>query len=180
MPSSVISAYVISAAKRGSTHVVPLPRVITRTVPSATLSSSIDFPVEPVIRSTLLRRFLAGTRRASPVARHVLATVLSLPPRRGEGAASVRFRHPMLPSPYGCELGPRIQDVSAHARRAGCGDAGVAFGSSPNVTVVAPEKGIKTLQQLVAAAKAKPGSITFGKPACEFSPLRWMRCLFDN
>src|SRR5262249_43411401 len=36
-----------------------------------------------------------------------------------------------------------------------------AFGSSPNVTVVAPEKGIKTLQQLVAAAKAKPGSITF-------------------
>ena len=37
-----------------------------------------------------------------------------------------------------------------------------AFGSSPNVTVVAPEKGIKTLQQLVAAAKAKPGSITFG------------------
>src|SRR5215469_2850392 len=38
-----------------------------------------------------------------------------------------------------------------------------AFGSSPNVTVVAPEKGIKTLQQLVAAAKAKPGSITFGR-----------------
>ena len=37
-----------------------------------------------------------------------------------------------------------------------------AFGSSPNVTVVAPEKGIKTLQQLVAAAKARPGSITFG------------------
>jgi tripartite-type tricarboxylate transporter receptor subunit TctC len=37
-----------------------------------------------------------------------------------------------------------------------------AFGSSPNVTVVSPEKDIKTLQQLVAAAKAKPGSITFG------------------
>src|SRR5271167_2330895 len=30
----------------------------------------------------------------SPVARHVLATVLSLPPRRSEGAASVRFRLP--------------------------------------------------------------------------------------
>src|ERR1700745_1843494 len=28
--------------------------------------------------------FLAGTRRASPVAQHVLVTVLSLPPRRGE------------------------------------------------------------------------------------------------
>ena len=37
-----------------------------------------------------------------------------------------------------------------------------AFSSSPNVTVVAPERGIKTLQELVAAAKAKPGSITFG------------------
>ncbi len=64
------------------------------TNPSVTLSPSIDFPVEPVIRSTLLRRFRAGTRRASPVARHVLATVLSLPPRRSEGAASVRFRLP--------------------------------------------------------------------------------------
>src|SRR6201987_2504109 len=62
--------------------------------PSVTLSPSIDFPVEPVIRSTLLRRFRVGTRRASPVARHVLATVLSLPPRRSEGAASVRFRLP--------------------------------------------------------------------------------------
>src|SRR5271170_6173117 len=30
-----------------------------------------------------LQRFLAGTRRASPVARHVLVTVLSLPPRQG-------------------------------------------------------------------------------------------------
>src|ERR1035441_7049005 len=30
----------------------------------------------------LLRRFLDGTGRASPVAQHVLVTVLSLPPRR--------------------------------------------------------------------------------------------------
>src|SRR5438132_7621887 len=37
-----------------------------------------------------------------------------------------------------------------------------SFGSSPNVTVVAPAKGIKTLQQLVAAAKAKPGSMSYG------------------
>ena len=54
------------------------------TDPSATLSSSADFPGLPVIRPTLLRRFLAGTRRVSPVAQHVLVTVLSLPPRRGE------------------------------------------------------------------------------------------------
>ena len=61
-----------------------LLRFIASTDPSATLSSSADFPVSPVIRPTLLRRFRAGTRRVSPVAQHVLVTVLSLPPRRGE------------------------------------------------------------------------------------------------
>ena len=92
------------------------PRALLRFVatpdPAATLSSSADFPVSPVIRPTLLRRFLAGTRRASPVAQHVLVTVLSLPPRRSEGAASVRFRLPMLPSPSGCGLGPRDYSFS--------------------------------------------------------------------
>ena len=61
-----------------------LLRFIATTGPAATLSSSADFPVSPVIRPTLLQRFLAGTRRASPVAQHVLVTVLSLPPRQGE------------------------------------------------------------------------------------------------
>ena len=64
------------------------PRTLLRFLatpdPAATLSSSADFPVSPVIRPTLLRRFLAGTRRASPVAQHVLVAVPSLPPRRGE------------------------------------------------------------------------------------------------
>src|SRR6266850_5768445 len=46
----------------------------------------------------LLRRFRAGTRRASPVALHVLVTVLSLPPRRGE--------HPYR-SVFGCSCGLR-------------------------------------------------------------------------
>jgi tripartite-type tricarboxylate transporter receptor subunit TctC len=36
-----------------------------------------------------------------------------------------------------------------------------ALGSSPNVTVISPEKGIKTLKDLVAAAKAKPGGMTY-------------------
>src|SRR6185295_2576391 len=36
-----------------------------------------------------------------------------------------------------------------------------ALGSSPNVLVISPEKGIKTLKDLVAAAKAKPGAINF-------------------
>jgi hypothetical protein len=73
---------------------------LARPDPSATLSPSIDFLVEPVIRSALLQCFLAGARRASPVAWYVLAAVLSLSPRRDQDASSVRFRHPMLPSPF--------------------------------------------------------------------------------
>jgi len=49
---------------------------------AAAVSPSTAFPVAPVIRSTLRQRFLAGTRTVSPVARHVLVTVLPLPPRR--------------------------------------------------------------------------------------------------
>ena len=37
-----------------------------------------------------------------------------------------------------------------------------ALGSSPNILVISPDKGIKTLQDLVAAAKAKAGAMTFG------------------
>jgi len=37
-----------------------------------------------------------------------------------------------------------------------------SLGSSPNVTVVSPAKGFKTLGDLVAAAKAKPGGFTYG------------------
>src|SRR6202008_3136531 len=68
-----------------------LLRFVATTDPAATLSSSVDFPVSPVIRPTLLRRFLAGTRRASPVAQHVLVTVLSLPPRRDEQSCRSAF-----------------------------------------------------------------------------------------
>jgi tripartite-type tricarboxylate transporter receptor subunit TctC len=36
-----------------------------------------------------------------------------------------------------------------------------SLGCSPNVTVVAPDKGIKTLKDLVAAAKSRPGGLTY-------------------
>jgi hypothetical protein len=68
---------------------------------------SVHFPLLTVIEPTLLQEFLLGTRRASPVARHVLATVLSLPPRRSKLAVSISFRPTMLPSPYGWGLGLR-------------------------------------------------------------------------
>ena len=75
--------------------------------PSATLSSSADFPGLPVIRPTLLRRFRAGTRRASPVAQHVLVTVPSLPPRRGEQPSRSVFGCSccLRPSEVGSALG---------------------------------------------------------------------------
>ena len=84
-----------------------LPRFAATTDPAATLSPSAHFPVFPVIRPTLLQRFLPGTRRASPVAQHVLVAVLPLPPRRSEVAASVSLRHLMLPSPGRRGLGLR-------------------------------------------------------------------------
>ena len=66
---------------------------------------SAHFPLFTVIEPTLLQRFRFGTRRASPVAQYVLATVLSLPPRRSVLVVSIRFRLNMLPSPYGRGLG---------------------------------------------------------------------------
>ncbi len=68
---------------------------------------SAPFPVLPVIGPTLLRRFLAGARRASPVARCVLVIVPSLPPRRSGSVVSIKFRPLMLPSPSGWGLGLR-------------------------------------------------------------------------
>jgi len=59
-----------------------LPQFIATANPSATLSPSFLFPVQPVIGRTCSRVFLSGTRKVSPVAEHALVTVLSLPPRR--------------------------------------------------------------------------------------------------
>src|SRR5262250_1441016 len=69
------------AGPLGSTDIAPLPCYCG---PSRHPLVFGRFPVSPVIRPTLLRRFRTGTRRASPVAQHVLVTVPPLPPRRGE------------------------------------------------------------------------------------------------
>ncbi len=111
----VVLAFLVAreiTMQQGSFTPRPLRRFIAITNPSATLPPSTHFPGSPVIGSTLLRRFRAGASRVSPVAWRVLVTVLSLSPRRSEVAVSVRFRLPMLPSPYGCGLGPRIHSLS--------------------------------------------------------------------
>ncbi len=75
-----------------------LPRLLATSGPSATLSSSADFPGHGYT-AYLLRRFRGGTRRASPVAApRVLVTVPSLPPRRRGVAASAGLRRSLLPS----------------------------------------------------------------------------------
>jgi hypothetical protein len=59
-----------------------LSQFIATANPSATFSPSFLFPVYPVIGRTCSRVFRSGTSKVSPVACHVLATVLPLPPRR--------------------------------------------------------------------------------------------------
>src|SRR5207237_1299420 len=76
-----------------------LLRFLATASPSVTLSSSADFPVLPVIRLRPLPPFRVGTRRASPVARWVLALVPSrtTPPERP--VASIGLRRAVQPSP---------------------------------------------------------------------------------
>jgi hypothetical protein len=57
------------------------------------------FPVSPVIRPTLLRRFRSGTSRVSPVAQRVLVTMPSITTPPECPIASVSSRWSMLPSP---------------------------------------------------------------------------------
>jgi hypothetical protein len=71
----------------------------------------LQFHVKANVRFTVISH---RGGRASPVPRCVLVAVPSLSPRRGGSAASVRFRHPMLPSPYGSGLGPRISAFRGH------------------------------------------------------------------
>ncbi len=61
----------------------------------------------PVIRPTLLHRFRDGTRTASPVAQHILVTVLPLPPRRSESTRRSGFVDPccLHPNPVSSASG---------------------------------------------------------------------------
>src|SRR5215467_10345072 len=56
--------------------------------------------------------FSAGARGLHQPLDVSLSPCCRFHPAEVGSAASVRFRHPMLPSPYGCELGPRISSFS--------------------------------------------------------------------
>src|ERR1700745_3448224 len=74
--------------------------------PSDSLSSSAVFPVFPVIRLPASVHFWYGTRRVSPVAWCVLATVLSLYPRQCEPPRQSVCDVSCCLRVYGSELGP--------------------------------------------------------------------------
>src|SRR5436309_16085202 len=57
-----------------------LLRFLATPDPAATLPSSADFSVSPVILHTMLRRVRSGTRRALPVAEQVIVPLPSHPP----------------------------------------------------------------------------------------------------
>ncbi len=59
--------------------------------------------------------------------------------------------HTVLPSLYPNAPYDTVRDFSGI----------ILLGSLPNVLVVAPSKGFKTLQELVGAARAKPGAVTY-------------------
>src|SRR5438309_11820335 len=79
-----------------STGITPLPRYYR---PSRFPLVIRRLPGVAGYTASLLRRFLHGTRRVSPVAQHDLVTVLSLPTPPKCFAASVKLRRPMLLSP---------------------------------------------------------------------------------
>ena len=148
-----------------------LPGFIAIADPSATLSPSAHFPGSPVIGPTLLQRFRAGARRASPVAWHVLVIVPSLPPRRSEITASVRFRLSILPSPYSCRLGLRSFSFSRPHPR--------SFSLQPDNSHVShgdrSSIGFRNSVSLLPAIQAT-GPLTFapaGLSPAEHASLRW-------
>src|SRR5215469_8535792 len=117
-----MGAFIISPLPSDSTQFIPGGRVsLLRRHYSA--SSLILIPPPPARRRPIsrlsrlyglpsFRRFRGGARRVSPVARHVLMTMLSLPPRRCDSSRQSDFDESCCLHPHGCGLGPRIHSLS--------------------------------------------------------------------
>ena len=148
-----------------------LPRLVATAGPSATLSPSADFPGSPVIRPTWLRRFRGGTRRASPVARRVLVTVPSLPPRRSVPPRQPDCDGPCCLRPHGCGLGLRGFALSGPPLRS----LALRPGDSLTIPRMALSMGFRSSVSLLPAIQATgllaltPAGLT---PA-EHVSLRW-------
>lgn len=102
-----------TAGSPRSTGITPLPRYYG---PIRHPLAFDRFPGSPVIRPTFLRRFLAGARRASPVALCLLAIVPTSATPPVCLSASARLRKNMLPSQSVQLLGLRISIFSRLSR----------------------------------------------------------------
>ncbi len=129
------------------------------------------FPVLPVIGPIFLRRFLAGARRASPVAQSVLVTMPPLPPRRSEPVASASLRLVMLPSPSSCGLGLRDFTLSGPPMRS----LSLQPGDSLTIPRMALSMGFKSSVSLRSAIRATAllALAPVGLTPTEHSSLRW-------
>ena len=78
----------------------------------------------------------------------------------GAVAASEPDGHTLLAHSNAHTVSPAVYSKLAYDPAADF--AGITpFGAVPNVLIIAPAKGIKTIQELVAASKAKPGTFNF-------------------
>ena len=97
--------YTLEQVRWTSTVVDTLRRLMPQNMATPPIRhplSTLPLPGVAGYRFGLLRAFLLGPRRASPVALHVLATVPPLLPRRSELSYQPEFDHP-------CCLRPNIE-----------------------------------------------------------------------
>ncbi len=155
-----------------------LPHFIATTDPAATVSPSADFPGSPVIRLTLLRRFLDGARTASPVARHALVTVLPLPPRRSDVPRQSDCDTP-------CCLRPEEEGSASGVcflSRPPMGSLSLRPGDSPTIPKTALSVGFTRFVSSTDATQAT-GSLTLtpvGLTPTEHASLSWTHSLPNN
>ena len=160
--------------QQGSFAPRALPRFIATVSLAAAVSPSADFPVVPVIRPRLLQRFLDGARTVSPVARHLLVTMLSLTTPPECHVASVSLRRAMLPSPRIRGLGLRSYILS----RPPLGSLALRPGDSLAILVMALSVGFIRFVSSTNATQVT-GFLTLipmGLTPIEHASLRWTHC----
>ena len=119
----------------------------------------------------LLRRFRDGTRRASPVARRVLVTVLSLSPRRSDPPRQPGCDGPCCLRPLDRGLGLRGYALSGPPLRS----LSLRPGDSLTILRMALSMGFRVLVSLLPAIRAT-GLLTLtlaGLTPAEHVSLRW-------
>src|SRR6516165_1567026 len=122
----------------------------------------------------MLQRFLAGARRVSPVARHALATVLSLPPRRSD-------LPPRLARGLPCCLRPEAEGSASGVlffSRPPVGSLALRPGDSLTIPRMVLSIGFRNSVSFLPAIQATrlPTVTSVGLSPTEHASLRWTHC----